>query len=76
MTEKNEQIKTISIIFSGTVYQCTWSQPCDKGKSGNITDFIDSLCVKPSFSVYIGKLYDHIQYLSDRVADPDSEEKF
>ena len=76
MTEKNEQIKTISFIFSGTVNQCTWSQPCDKSKSWNVTDFIDSISVKSSFPIDTWKLYDHFQYPSDRIADPDSEEEF
>ena len=75
MTEKNEQIKKISFIFSGVVYQCTWSQSCDKGKSWNITDFIDSICAEPSFSIDTGKFYDHFQYSSDHIADSDSEKE-
>lgn len=68
--------KTISFIFNRTVYQCIGSQSCDESKSGNITDFVDSLCFKSSFSTDTWKLYDHFQHFTYRTADPDPEEKF
>ena len=43
-----------------------------KAKSGNLTNLIDSVCIKLKFSVYARKLYDCFQRIFDltAVADP------
>ena len=37
----------MSFIFGGIVYQCTWCKSDHKGKSWNIPDLFDSVCIKP-----------------------------
>ena len=55
-------------ISGGTVCKLPGSQSDHQGKPGNFTDFIDSLCVKPEFSIYTWKLYHFFQYFFDRAA--------
>ena len=39
--------RKIFFIFGGIVYQCTWCKSDHKGKSWNIPDLFDSVCIKP-----------------------------
>lgn len=68
-----ENIEKRIIIIKGGI---SHTNACDESKSGNITDFVDSLCFKSSFSTDTWKLYDHFQHFTYRTADPDPEEKF
>ena len=53
------------------VRELTWCQPDHQGKSRNLTDLIDSVCIKLKFSVYTRKLYDFLQRISDLTAVTD-----
>lgn len=43
---KMNKLKDI-FYFGGIVYQCTWCKSDHKGKSWNIPDLFDSVCIKP-----------------------------
>ena len=68
----NEQIKKIHNLSDWSVRELTWCQPDHQGKSRNLTNLIDSVCIKLKFSVYARKLYDCFQRIFDltAVADP------
>ena len=67
----NEQTKKIRDLSDRSVRELTWCQPDHQGKSRNLTDLIDSVCVKLKFSVYTRKLYDFFQRISDLTAVTD-----
>lgn len=67
----NEQTKKIRDLSDRSVRELTWCQPDHQGKSRNLTDLIDSVCIKLKFSVYTRKLYDFFQRISDLTAVTD-----
>ena len=67
----NEQTKKIRDLSDRSVRELTWCQPDHQGKSRNLTDLIDSVCIKLKFSVYTRKLYDFLQRISDLAAVTD-----
>lgn len=64
----NEQIKTLCDFSDRSVCELPWCQPDHQGKSGNITYFIDSVCIKLKFPIYAWKLYDLFQRIFDLIA--------
>lgn len=55
--QNNGETKTILNISGGTVCKLPGSQSDYQGKSGNLTNLINSLCVKPELSIHTWKLY-------------------
>ena len=63
-----EQTKKICDLSGRAVCEFTRRQPDHEGKSGNVTDLFNTICIEFKFSVYTGKLYDIFQYFSDLTA--------
>lgn len=71
-----EKLKRYLIFLVGLFVNSLGSQSDYQGKPGNLTNLINSLCVKPELSIHTWKLYHLFQYLTDHPAADHSAEEF